>query len=547
MAAWLAVCLCAEPLLLASSGQEDSPKEQAAALAKKARKAAKSRHAADAYLYYSEAAALQPKNRKLKARMEALQTKAALEAKPLPPEDSDSADDDDAGLAPDLGPGDVFDSLTAREYATARRPQSAHELKAKPGKQDFDLTGNARALFDTVAKRFGLDTVYDGDYPAAGQQFRFRISGIDYREALNDLEAMTNSFVAPLSSRLFLVAQDTPQKRNDLEQTIAVAIPIPQALTTQELTQIAQAVKQTTNIEKMAWDTRNNTVVIRDRVSRVLPAQALFEQLFAWRAQVMIEVEFLEVSDSDIVNYGFTVPTSISAIYLGSIMNNLPSVPSGITNLLTFGGGKTLIGIGVAEVNALFNQTLSTAKTLFRAQVASVDGQPATFHVGEKYPVITQGYFGSTANVPAGTAITQPPPSFTFENLGVDLKITPYVRGDDEVTLDVDSSYELLTGSAVNGIPIFGSRKLKNQVSLRNDQWAIVAGLIGDSDSKNTSGFLGLDQIPLIGNLFKQGSKDREKENVLIAIRPHLLSLPPDQTATPWVRVGSETRPFIPL
>ena len=47
----------------------------------------------------------------------------------------------------------------------------------------------------------------------------------------------------------------------------------------------------------------------------------------------------------------------------------------------------------------MFNQTISNAKTLYRAQVRSVDGQPATFHVGEKYPVITQQYAGS---VPAG-------------------------------------------------------------------------------------------------------------------------------------------------
>ena len=63
--------------------------------------------------------------------------------------------------------------------------------------QDFDLTGTARTLFDQVAQRFGLETVYDGDYPAAGPQIRFRISGIDYREALHDLEAMTSSFVFP--------------------------------------------------------------------------------------------------------------------------------------------------------------------------------------------------------------------------------------------------------------------------------------------------------------------------------------------------------------
>ena len=78
-------------------------------------------------------------------------------------------------------------------------------------------------------------------------------------------------------------------------------------------------------------------------------------------------------------------------------------------------------------------------------------------------------------------------------------------------------------------------------------EWAVVAGLISRTDSKTQSGFWGLSQIPLIGNLFKQTTKDKEKQNVLVAIRPHLLSLPPDQIVTPKVRVGSETRPFTPL
>jgi general secretion pathway protein D len=535
LAVWLAGNLC-----LGSSGQEDSPKEKAAALAKKAKKAAKSSQEAQAYLLYSEAAALEPKNKKLKDKMEALQSRAALQSKPALP---GSANTEPPVF---LDPADVFDSVTAREFARDRQPQGLPELKAKSGTEDFDISGNARAVFDQVAQRFGLETVYDGDYPAAGQQIRLRISGIDYREALHDLEAMTGSFVVPLAPRLFLVAQDTPQKRNDLEQTVAITIPVPEALTTQELTEIAQAVKQATNIDKLAWDTKESAVVIRDRISRVLPAEALFEQLFAWRSEVLVEVEFLEVSDSDILNYGFNITTSIPVAYLGQILNNAVTAPSGVAGLLTFGGGKTLFGLGVMQAEAMFNESVSSTRTLYRAQVRSVDSQPVTLHVGRKYPVITQGYFGGASTSQQGT-VFQPPPSFTYEDLGVELKITPHVHGVDGITLAIESKYELLTGGDVNGIPIIANRSLNNQVRLRDGEWAVVAGITGRTDSKTQSGFWGLANLPLIGNLFKQTSKDKERQNLLIAIRPHLLSLPPDQMATPRVRVGSETRPFTPL
>jgi type II secretory pathway component GspD/PulD (secretin) len=99
----------------------------------------------------------------------------------------------------------------------------------------------------------------------------------------------------------------------------------------------------------------------------------------------------------------------------------------------------------------------------------------------------------------------------------------------------------------VNNIPVIGRRQLNTQVRLLDGEWAVVAGMLSPTDSKTTSGFWGLARIPLIGNLFKQVSKDKERENVLIAIRPHLLSLPPDQVVTPALRVGTETRPYNPL
>jgi general secretion pathway protein D len=313
-------------------------------------------------------------------------------------------------------------------------------------------------------------------------------------------------------------------------------------MTTQELTEIAQAVRQATNIEKLAWNSAQNQIVIRDRISRVVPAQALIQQLFAWKSEVMIEVEFLEMSDSDIRNYGFNVTNSFQAFYLGKIFNNATTIPSSITNLVTFGGGKTLIGLGVAQAQAMFNETTSTARSLFRAQVRSADGQPATFHAGEKYPIITSGFSGVSS-----ADSTLIPPAFTFEDLGVQLKVTPHVHGMGDMTLAVETSFELLTGNAVNGLPIIGRRLMNTQVRLHNNEWVVVAGLMSPTESKAVSGFWGLSQVPLLGNLFKQVSTNKTDSSILIVIKPHLLSLPPDQNVTERLRVGTETRPFTPL
>lgn len=539
IAAILVLAVAGAGLCASARDSTDSPKELAMALAKKAKRAQKAGHNAEAYLLYSQAAAIDPKNRGYHARMELLQTRATKESKPVP----------QAGSEPelpsrDIAPEDVFDNLTEKEMAQARPLTAVPSLKAKSGRLDFDLSGNARTLFDKVAESFGLETVYDGDYPRTGPSIRFHVSGADYRDAIHDLEAATGSFVIPLSSRLFMVAQDTAVKRNDLEQTMAIGVPIPQVLTTQEITEIAQVIRQTTNVEKIAWDTADSMIVMRDRVSRVMPAVGVLQQLIAYRPQVMIELEFLEVDLSDVENYGFTVTNTFSAVYLGQILNNVIKAPSGVTNLLTFGAGTTLIGISTAQVQAMFNATISNSKSLYRTQLRSVVGQPASFHSGEKYPVITSGYAGTAT---AGVTTYTPPPVFTFVDLGIDLKVTPYVNGVTHTTLAVETSFQVLSGSSVNNIPIIGSRNLKSTVGVRDDEWSIIGTILSNSRSKAVSGFWGLAEIPLLGELFKQTSTDREDTDVLIGIRTHLLTLPPDQIVTKSLRVGSDARPFTPL
>ena len=514
-----------------------SPTDSPVAMARQARRAAQSGEYTRAYLLYSQAAALRPKNRKYRGLMEGMQGRSAAQTQPVLQVGSESAVE--ALPQPQPNP---FDSITERELAQARQLLPPPQLRAKTVRVDFDLNLEARELYLEIAHRFDLEPVFDGDFPPGGPTVRFRLADVDYREALEGAGAATNTFATPLSARVFMVAQDTAAKRNDLEQSIAISIPVPQALSAQELTEIVQVVRQATSVEKIAANTSRNEIILRDRISRVLPAEALLRQFFSYRPDVMIELQFISVTSSDVRSYGFDLTHQFQAVYLGKLLADVIRSPSGVASLVTFGGGKTLIGMGVAQVESLFTQATSSVQSLFHAQLRGASGQPASFHVGDRYPVLTSGYFGGSS-----VGLYSPPPSFVYENLGLDLKVTPHVHGTGDVTLTLETSFELLTGGAVNGIPIFGNRKIQSEARLRNGEWAVVAGLMGDTDSRSTTGFAGLANLPIIGRLFRRTSTDREKPTVLIGIRPHLLSLPSGEIESRPLRVGSEVRPHIPL
>jgi type II secretory pathway component GspD/PulD (secretin) len=288
-------------------------------------------------------------------------------------------------------------------------------------------------------------------------------------------------------------------------------------------------------------------VVLRDRISRVVPAGRLFEELLRYRPQVDIEVDLLEVDLTYSLAYGVELPTTFPLAYLGTFWHNPSfSIPSTLRKLVTFGAGQSLIGIGVANATLLANMSRAFSRTLTRSDLHAVDGTPATMHVGERFPVLTAGYFGPASSSKGGT-VYRPPPSFSFEDLGVNLKVTPHIHGMDEVTLELETEFKVLSGDTNNGIPIINNRKLSSKIRVREDEWGVVAGLLTSSEARTIHGIAGVSSIPLLGSLFKQYNKDESTSQVLLIIKPTLLNPTPDQAATPAIWTGSETRPLTPL
>jgi len=523
-------------------------------LYRKGRKAERAGEIVQAYLLYSEAAAKDPSHQEYGVRAQALQIRAALKAHAMPSRD--------ASGKTVLEPPEVLESpgfstaIAEQELAELRRIKPPPELKASPDVKTLDLKGDAKALFSQAASAFGLGVAFDPEYES-GPPRHLHLDDVTYRDALHAVEAATGSFVFPIGQHLVMVAKDTQPKRVALEPTIAVTVPIPDTLTPQDAQEVGRAVQQTLDIAHLSIDTTRRMVLIRDRISRVRPAQELFEQLSHSRAQILIEMQFLEVDRSSLLSYGLLLPSNFPITFLGTAglaaldptNLQLAGLAAVLGNAIPLSAvahlNPIMFGLGIANSQIFATMTKSSAKTLLDASVRSLDGEAADFHVGSKYPILTGQLQTGTATTSA-TAY-QSIPSFTFEDLGLVMKVTPHIHGTEEVSLDVSAEFKTLTGDSANGIPVIGTRKLESKVRLRDGEWAIVAGLMSDSDARSITGIPVLSRLPLIGNAMRDNERNRIKTDVILLLRPVLLDAPPDPSLARRLWLGSETRNEIPL
>jgi FG-GAP-like repeat/Bacterial type II and III secretion system protein/FG-GAP repeat len=289
-----------------------------------------------------------------------------------------------------------FPAICAAQVSESptRSPLPAPELAPPRTIADLDLNGPARRLYQQVAAAYGLDCIFDDEF-VDGPPLRLRMPEAEYRHALHAMEAATGSFVIAVAPKMFLVVKDTPQNRQAREPFVSVTLQIPSTVNPQELNEVVRAVQQVMGVEKGGLDTQNGTVALRGPVSRVLPARELFEDLMHHRGQVQVELDVLQVSRNDMLAWGLTLPDTVRF--------QAPDIPTLALNMLTnisqWGPAGIAVSIAPAQLTAQMSRSLD--KSLIHMELQSLDRQPATFHVGDRYPILTSAYIGGS--VPTNT------------------------------------------------------------------------------------------------------------------------------------------------
>jgi general secretion pathway protein D len=197
--------------------------------------------------------------------------------------------------------------------------------------------------------------------------------------------------------------------------------------------------------------------------------------------------------------------------------------------LATFGGGLTLSGLSLGTLGATAALNESSVRSLEHATLRVSQGNDASFRLGTRFPVLNATY-APVFNTAAISRVLQDNsfqaafPSFTYEDIGLNIKAKPMVSGNSDVNLQLEIQLRTLTGQSINGVPVISNREFKGGITLMDSEPAVIAGSVSHREIRSLSGLPGLGFIPLLNKALTRNSKQLEDDELLVVITPRVVS-----------------------
>ena len=443
--------------------------------------------------------------------------------------------------------------------------------------QSFHFRGDSRQLLTQVASAYGIAATIEDS--VVSRRVRFDVDDVGFYLAMQLAGAVTKTFWSPLQEKQILVAADSTENHRFYDRMGLRTFYVPDAGTQQELQDLTNVLRTVFEIKFVSSNVAKSTLTVRAPQNVLNAATQFLEGLGSSNPEVILDVRIYEVSHTLTHNIGLQIPNQFNLINIPigalgltlaggqsiqDLINQLiasgginqanttgvaallAQLTGGNTNsifsqpLATFGGGKTLMGVSLGTLAATLSRSESQLRSLQHVTVRAAQGKDATMNLGSRYPIINASFapiFNTAAisQVIANNSFIAPVPSFTYEDIGITLKVKPVVHGDTDVSMNIELKVRSLTGASANGVPVIGNREYTGSINVKNDQGAVVAGQITSTEQRSLSGIPGLGQIPILKTVTASNTKENDEDEMLVVITPHIISMAETQDSEIWM------------
>ena len=239
-------------------------------------------------------------------------------------------------------------------------------------------------------------------------------------------------------------------------------------------------------------------------------------------AQVLFEVTIAEIALGRGLEFGIDWAAVNRGGDVQAQFGNPEIADSGSTSALL-----RLVRLDGTGVRALLRTIASTSdvRVLSTPEIVASNNHEATILVGSKVPFISSTRLGNDISIDRAVQ---------YQDVGTKLSILPTINDDGYVSVQLlqeVSSLTTQTVAAALSAPVISTREASTRAVLRDGQTVVIAGLIGETRSKQNQGLPLLKDIPFLGALFRRSQEVRQRTELAIFVTAYLVRSDADADA----------------
>lgn len=384
-----------------------------------------------------------------------------------------------------------------------------------------------QSIFDMISHTADVNFIFDRDVkPDLRATIYARDTTVE--DAIKLLLSTNQLDRKLLNDNTLLIYPNTSVKQKDYQELVVKSFYLSNADAKQALNQIKSMVKT----RDIFVDDKLNMITLRDTPDAIAVAERLIQSQDLAEAEVLLDVEVLEVSADRLYNIGVQTPDQISASIVGQAASTSGQAVPGVINYQEarhFNSGLVKLNIGDPALVLNLKSTDGSANTLANPRIRVRSREKAKIHIGDKVPVIT-----TTTNQTSGSIAE----SVNYLDTGVQLEVEPqvYLNNDVGIKVNLEVSSIAKEVTSKSGLLAYqiGSRQAQTVLRLKDGETQVLAGLIQNSETESASHIPLIGNLPVLGRLFSSQNNRRNKTEVVLLITPHVVRnlIQPDAYAT---------------
>ncbi len=447
-----------------------------------------------------------------------------------------------------------IDEIKKRAAAkmTKAQPPQLNPASDEPISLTFSRDTPIKDIYRALGNAFGINVLFD--QAVKDDRISIELRDVTAQQALERVMQAGNHFYKVLDEKTIIVIPDNPQARRDYEDLVIRTFYLSNG-----------DAEQVTNVVRTMIEARNvfplkalNAITIRDTADKVRIAEKIIQANDKAKAEVVVQVELVELNLNRIRDLGFAISGFRGADGVSESANATPVVGGNVFNSGTLAQIQEVVG----SLNSLRNnlnftipqatysllKTYGNSELLANPELRISEGEKATLHIGQRIPVpvtTISGYNPGTPQPGQNPNLTVPYTSFQYQDVGIKVGMEPRVHHNREVTLKLTvevSDQGTAVEFAGQRQPTFLTRTIESTIRLKDGETNFLAGLIQTNKTKSATKTPILGDIPLIGRLFTNEHRDERRTDLVLTMTPHIVRIPDiteEDVAPMWVGTGN--------